>query len=376
MAKRRNFSPEFKAKVALAAIRGDGTTAELAAQYKVHPNMIAKWKREALDGMKETFSTGNSQAKRDHEEEIKQLQAKVGELVIERDFLEGLRSLSVDRRRAMIAPEHAQLSVTRQCELVGISRSSWYYRPRGESDRNLRLMREIDEQYLKTPWYGSRQMARHLRRLGRCVGRKRVRRLMRLMGLQAVAPQPNTSRPAPQHKVYPYRLRELRIERAHQVWCADLTYLPMAHGFLYLVAIMDWRARKVLSWRLSTTQDTAFCVEALEEAIERYGRPEIFNTDQGSHFTSSDWIDVLKGHDIQISMDGKGQWMDNVFVERLWRSLKYECVYLNAFRNFKEAKQQIRDWMDYYNDRRPHSKLDDMTPSECYAGIRPLTLAA
>ena len=276
----------------------------------------------------------------------------------------------------MIAPEHTQLSITRQCELVGISRSSWYYRPRGESDRNLRLMREIDEQYLKTPWYGSRQMARHLRRLGRCVGRKRVRRLMRLMGLQAVAPQPNTSRPAPQHKVYPYRLRELRIERANQVWCADLTYLPMAHGFLYLVAIMDWRARKVLSWRLSTTQDTAFCVEALEEAIECYGRPEIFNTDQGSQFTSSDWIDVLKGHDIQISMDGKGQWMDNVFVERLWRSLKYECVYLNAFRNFKEAKQQIRDWMDYYNDRRPHSKLDDMTPSECYAGIRPLTLAA
>jgi putative transposase len=145
---------------------------------------------------------------------------------------------------------------------------------------------------------------------------------------------------------------------------------------LYLVAIMDWRARKVLSWRLSTTQDTAFCVEALEEAIERYGRPEIFNTDQGSQFTSSDWIDGLKGHDIQISMDGKGQWMDNVFVERLWRSLKYECVYLNAFRNFKEAKQQIRDWMDYYNDRRPHSKLDDMTPSECYGGIRPLTLAA
>ena len=169
----------------------------------------------------------------------------------------------------MIAPEHTQLSITRQCELVGISRSSWYYRPRGESDRNLR-------------------------RLGRCVGRKRERRLMRLMGLQAVVPQPNTSQPALQHKVYPYRVRELRIERANQLWCADLTYLPMAHGFLYLVAIMDWRARKVLSWRLARTQDTAFCVQALEEAIERYGRPEIFNTDQGSQFTSSDWIDVLK----------------------------------------------------------------------------------
>lgn len=278
----------------------------------------------------------------------------------------------------MIEPEHAKLSIARQCELVGISRSSWYYRPCGESELNLRLMREIDEQYLITPWYGSRQMARHLRRLGHDVGRKRVRRLMRLMGLRAVAPQPGTSRPAPQHTVYPYLLRDLSIERVNQVWSADVTYVPMAHGFLYLIAIMDWHSRKVLAWRLSTTQDTAFCVEALEEALERYGAPEIFNTDQGSQFTSREWIEVLKGHGIRISMDGKGQWIDNVFIERLWRSLKYECVYLNAFENFREAKQQIGNWMDYYNDRRPHSSLGDLdlTPSEFYAGIRPLSLAA
>ena len=284
--------------------------------------------------------------------------------------------MSVDRRRAMIEPEHARLSIVRQCELVGISRSSWYYRPCGESDLNLRLMREIDEQYLITPWYGSRQMARHLRRLGYDVGRKRVRRLMRLMGLRALAPQPGTSRPAPLHKVYPYLLRDIAVERPNQAWCADITYLPMEQGFLYLIAIMDWHSRKVLSWSLSTTQDTAFCIEALEEALERYGCPEIFNTDQGSQFTSSEWTGVLKSNGIQISMDGKGQWMDNVFVERLWRSLKYECVYLNAFRNFKEARKQIGDWMEYYNDRRPHSALDDLTPSEFYAGIRSLSLAA
>ena len=286
--------------------------------------------------------------------------------------------MSVDRRRVMIEPEHAQLSIARQCELVGICRSSWYYRPCGESDLNLRLMREIDEQYLVTPWYGSRQMARHLRRLGYDVGRKRVRRLMRLMGLRAVAPQPGTSRAAPHHKVYPYLLRDVVVERVNQAWCADVTYVPMAQGFLYLIAIMDWHSRKVLSWRLSTTQDTTSCIEALEEALERYGCPEIFNTDQGSQFTSREWTDVLKAHGVRISMDGKGQWMDNVFVERLWRSLKYECVYLNAFRNFKEAKQEIGNWIDYYNDRRPHPAPGDLdpTPSEFYAGIRPLTLAA
>ena len=233
----------------------------------------------------------------------------------------------------MIDPNHEQLSLSRQCTLVSISRSTFYYRPRGESPLNLTLMRLIDEQYLRTPWYGSRQMARHLRRQGYCVGRKRIRRLMRLMGLVSVAPTPNTSRKAPGHPVFPYLLRDLTVDRPNQVWCADVTYIPMAHGFLYLTAIMDWYSRKVLAWRLSTTQDTSFCLEALEEAMERHGCPEIFNTDQGSQFTSSAWTDILKANGIRISMDGKGNWMDNVFIERLWRSLKYECVYLNAFDN-------------------------------------------
>lgn len=275
----------------------------------------------------------------------------------------------------MIEPNHKQLSIVRQCRLVSISRSTFYYHPSGENPLNLLLMRLIDEQYLRTPWYGSRQMARHLRRQGYDVGRKRIRRLMRVMGLVSVAPQPNTSRKSPGHPVYPYLLRDLSVDRPNQVWCSDVTYLPLAHGFLYLTAIMDWHSRKVLSWRLSTTQDASFCAEALEEAIECYGCPEIFNTDQGSQYTSAAWTGVLKAHDIRISMDGKGNWMDNVFIERLWRSLKYECVYLNAFDNLCDAANHIGTWVTYYNFQRPHSSLNDFTPHEVYEKIN-LPLAA
>lgn len=276
----------------------------------------------------------------------------------------------------MIDREHSTLSVTRQCALTGLSRSGFYYQPCGETEQNLDLMRQIDEQYLKTPWYGSRQMARHLRRQGIWINRKRVQRLMRQMGLTAIAPKPGTSRPAPAHPVYPYLLRGVTIDRPNQVWCADITYLPMAHGFLYLVAIMDWASRRVLSWRLSNTLDSSFCIDALEDALAKHGKPEIFNTDQGCQFTGSDWIETLKAHGIRVSMDGKGRWMDNVFIERLWRSLKYECVYLNAFGNVREANHKISRWIGYYNLERPHSSLNDRTPDEVYNGIRPLSLAA
>lgn len=276
----------------------------------------------------------------------------------------------------MIEKDHPQLSLVRQCGLVGIARSSYYYEPRPESTFNLDLMRQIDAQYLKTPWYGSRQMTRHLRRQGHRVNRKRIRRLMRKMGLVAVAPAPDTSRRHPRHAVYPYLLRDVTITRPDQAWCADVTYIPMAHGFLYLVAIMDWHSRRVLSWRLSNTLDADFCVAALQDALARFGAPAIFNTDQGSQFTSSAWVDELKANDVRISMDGKGRWMDNVFVERLWRSLKYECVYLQAFDNTKDAKEKIGYWMNYYNLERPHSSLVGQTPTEVHGGITPLSLAA
>lgn len=267
-------------------------------------------------------------------------------------------------------------SIRRQCALVGISRSSFYYESRGESELNLRLMRQIDEQYLRTPFYGARQMARYLRRQGYELGRKRVRRLMRKMGLRAIAPGPLTSRKSPAHPVYPYLLQNLSVERPNQVWCADVTYLPMERGFLYLVAIMDWHSRKILSWRLSNTMDTDFCVAALEEAIGLYGCPEIFNTDQGSQFTSADWTGVLKQHGIRISMDGKGRWIDNVFIERLWRSLKYECVYLHAFADLRDATRHLDHWFTYYNRERTHSSLGDWTPEEAYRGSQTLALAA
>ncbi len=274
--------------------------------------------------------------------------------------------MSHARRKTLIEPDHPRLSIVRQCELLTINRSSYYYQPTGETALNLELMRLIDEQYLETPWYGARQMARHLRRQGHGVNRKRIGRLMRQMGLSAIYQKPNTSKPHPLHKIYPYLLRGMTIDRPNQVWCADISYIPMRRGFLYLVAIMDWSSRKVLSWRLSNTMDADFCVAALEEAFARYGKPEIFNTDQGSQFTSDDFTGVLKDAGIRISMDGKGRWMDNIMIERLWRSLKYECIYLHAFETGSEVRQGLKHWIDFYNTQRPHSSLDDRTPDEAY----------
>jgi putative transposase len=271
----------------------------------------------------------------------------------------------------MIAPEHPKLSVARQCRLVSISRSSFYYAPTGENLLNLALMRTIDEQFLETPFYGARQMARHLRRLGHCVGRKRISRLLAKMGLAPIYQKPRTSVPHPEHRVYPYLLRGLTIDRPNQVWCTDITYIPMRRGFLYLAAVMDWATRKVLAWRVSNTMEAEFCIAVLEDALAKYGTPEIFNTDQGSQFTSPGFTGVLKDAGVRISMDGRGRWMDNVFIERLWRSLKYECIYLNAFESGSELKEGLAKWVGYYNAQRPHSTLAGRTPNEAYNRIDP-----
>ena len=278
--------------------------------------------------------------------------------------------MSVERRRTLIKPGHGRLSVARQCALVSISRSSFYYQPAGETSENLALMRLIDGQFLETPWYGSRQMSRHLRRDGHEVGRRRVRRLMAVMGLVPIYQRPRTTVPHPEHRIHPYLLRGLVVDRPNQVWCADITYIPMRRGFLYLVAVMDWATRRVLSWRVSNTMDAAFCIEALEEALATFGRPEIFNTDQGSQFTSTEFTDVLRAAQVRISMDGRGRWMDNVFIVRLWRSLKYECIYLHAFETGSELRAGLLRWIGYYNTRRPHSTLGGRTPDEAYgAGV-------
>ena len=256
--------------------------------------------------------------------------------------------------------------VSQQCRLLAVSRSAVYRKPAEVSAEDLALMTLIDRQYLARPYYGSRRMAAWLATQGHVVNRKRVGRLMRRLGLTAIYQRPNTSKPAMAHKIYPYLLGGLAIERVNQVWCSDVTYIPMAKGFLYLVVIMDWVSRAVLAWRLSNTLAADFCVEALEEALARYGRPEIFNTDQASQFTSDDFTGTLKRHGVMISMDGKGRCMDNIFVERLWRSLKYEEVYLNAYATVAEAKTGIGAWLSFYNEERQHQSLGYRTPRQIY----------
>ena len=275
--------------------------------------------------------------------------------------------MSRERRREMVDREHPALSTVRQCALIGISRSSVYYRPRGTSSKNLAMMKLIDQQYLTTPFYGSRRMKVWLGREGYPANRKRVRRLMRTMGLQAIYRRPRTSQPGPGHKVYPYLLGGMEITRPNQVWAADITYIPMARGFHYLVAIMDWYTRYVVAWRLSNTLDADFCIEALEEALSQ-GRPEVFNTDQGSQFTGEGFTGLLEQHGVRISMDGKGRYTDNIFVERLWRTVKYEEVYLKAYSNGREARVGLEAYFHFYNNQRPHQALGYRTPAEVFNG--------
>jgi len=268
--------------------------------------------------------------------------------------------------RLALVDRHDTLPVTRQCGLMTVSRSSVYRPPAPVSDEDLAIMALIDRQYLARPYYGSRRMTAWLATQGHRVNRKRVRRLMRQLGLVAIYQRPNTSKATAAHKTYPYLLGGLSITRANQVWCADVTYIPMARGFLYLVAIMDWHSRAVLAWQLSNTLSADFCVEALEEALARFGRPEIFNTDQGSQFTSDAFTGVLSRHEVTISMDGKGRCMDNIFIERLWRSLKYEEVYLHAYGSVAEAQAGIGVWLVFYNEERQHQSHGYHTPRQVY----------
>jgi len=269
----------------------------------------------------------------------------------------------------MIEPNHRELSIGRQCELLRLPRSS-YYRcqvvEQGESTENLELMTLIDEEYTRRPFYGSRKMRDYLCRKGHKVNRKRVQRLMRLIGLRSVAPSPNTSKPAKAHKVYPYLLRNVDVTRPNQVWATDLTYIRLRGGFVYLVAIMDWYSRKVLSWELSSSMDSDFCVSALERALRLYPAPEIFNSAQGSQFTSQAFTTVLKQHEVKISMDGKGRCMDNIFVERLWRSVKYEDIYLKDYANVEELRKGLKRYFHFYNEERPHQSFGGATPIEVY----------
>jgi len=278
--------------------------------------------------------------------------------------------MSAPDRRGLLERDHGRLSIRRQCALLGVARSGVYRPPRPANDNDLALTRRIDELFTAWPFLGSRRLTTLLRAEGCALNRKRVQRLMRKMGIAALGPKPRTTVPVPGHKIYPYLLRGLAIERPNQVWAADITYIPIGRGFLYLVAIMDWASRAVLSWRLSNTMEASFCVAALEEALARFGRPEIFNTDQGSQFTSAAFTGTLAAASVRISMDGRGRWMDNVFIERLWRSLKHEDIYLKGYADGREAKAGIGSWIAFYNLRRPHQALGNRTPMAVWrAGV-------
>ncbi len=277
--------------------------------------------------------------------------------------------MSPAARLSLVDRADPVLSIVVQCRLLKVARSTLYYRPAPVSADDLAVMRRLDELYLAAPFYGTRRMVAVLRREGWSVNRKRVRRLMRVMGLEAIYQKPNTSRPHPDHKVYPYLLRGVVIDRPNQVWCADITYVPMAKGFVYLVAVMDWFSRRVLAWRLSIGLATAFCVDALQEAMDRHGQPQVFNTDQGVQFTSAAFLDELETRGVRVSMDGKGRFLDNIFIERLWRSLKYEEVFIKAYGSVPEARRGIGSWLAFYNDDRPHQALGYLTPRAVFEGV-------
>lgn len=274
--------------------------------------------------------------------------------------------MSPAKKRSMIPRDHPDLSISQQCKLVRLSRSAFYYTPVRIDTDTLAMMKEIDRVFTKYPFFCSRQIAAYLRRDSTVVGRHRVRRLMAKMGLEAIYKRPRTSQPHPQHPVFPYLLRKMQIDRPNQVWCADITFVPVWNGFLYLVAIMDWATRKVLSWRLSNTMHADFCVDALSEAVAKHGPPEIMNTDQGSQFTGSAWITTLTEAGVRISMDGRGRYLDNIFIERLWGSLKQEAIYLEEISDGFQARSVIKNWMVFYNTERPHSALDRQTPDDAY----------
>nr|WP_087124886.1 IS3 family transposase [Burkholderia cenocepacia] len=372
---RRTHSAAFKAKVALAAVKGERTLAELAQQFDVHPNQITEWKRQLQERAADVFGTAGV-VSNEPPVDVKTLHAKIGQLSLENGFFKRrAQQGGIAERKAMIDRGHA-LPVSQQVRLVGIARSSAYYQRQPVSESGHRLMRRIDELHLEFPFAGARMLARLLRRDGFEVGRRRVRTLMKRMGVEALYCKPNTSRRNSQHKVWPYLLRGMKIERANQVFALDTTYIPMARGFVYLTAVVDWASRKVLAHRVAITLEAMHAVEALEEAFARYGHPDIVNTDQGSQFTAGAFTEAVLGRGIQLSMDGKGAWRDNVFVERVWRSIKYEEVYLRAYESVSHARRSIGDYIELYNRKRPHSSLADQTPDEAYFATLPAIKSA
>jgi putative transposase len=363
--KRKRHTAAFKAQVALAALKGDQTVNEIASHFGVHPTLIHGWKKHLLSGAETLFAHGVRPDPSDAQARQAELYEQIGRLNMELQWVKKKLPPSAELKRSLVEPEHPELSVRRQCELLGLNRSSLYYEPAVETAANLRLMRLIDEEYTAHPFYGSRKMTQWLTVPGAAVNRKRVQRLMRVMGLEAIYPKPKLSVAGRGHRIFPYLLRDVSIERPDQVWSTDITYVPLATGFMYLAAVIDWYSRFVVSWRLSNTLEGSFCLEMLAEALGR-GRPEVFNTDQGSQFTAEAFTGQLLAAGVAVSMDGRGRCLDNVFVERLWRTVKYEDVYLKGYETVPELVQGLRKYFAFYNEERLHQSLAYRTPADVY----------
>lgn len=362
---RKSRDGVFKARVALEAIRERETVAQLSKRYGVYSTQIHQWKKRLVDSASEIFDSGGKTSSVNESREA-ELFEQIGRLQVELEWLKKNLPDSTDEKRHLVDSRHKEISVSRQCALLGLPRSSYYYAPGTESTENLRFMRMIDAEYMRHPFLGSRRITDYLQKSGYEVNRKRIQRLMQIMGLEAVFPRRKTTIRAPGHKVYPYLLRGLTIDRVNQVWSSDITYVPLKGGFMYLVAVMDWHSRHELSWRLSNTMDSEFCVEALNDAL-RHNCPKIFNTDQGAQFTSNAFTSALVNHRIAISMDGRDRALDNVFIERLWRRVKYEDIYLKDYESVADLQDGLKSYFDYYAYQRPHQGLENRTPWEVFA---------
>ena len=357
-------TPEFKAKVALAAVQAQQTVSQLATLHGVHPIQITQWKKQLLAGASGCFATG---VKNDTGQTtlVAELFERIGRLDMELDWLKKNSPASASVRRSLLEPDHMTISLRRQCDLLDLPRSTAYYTPIPETADNLKLMKEIDAIYLENPSYGSRSITALLDNAGWEVNRKRVQRLMRLLGIEGVTPKRNLSKPHPGHRVFPYLLRNVAITHPDHVWSTDITYIPMRHGFVYLTAVIDWYSRYVLSWKLSNCLDGSFCLTALDEALA-HAKPEVFNTDQGTQFTSEAFVNRLLSRAIAVSMDGRGRALDNVFIERLWKSVKYQEIYLRDYATVADVEEGLRLYFEKYNHERPHQALNNLTPAKVY----------
>ncbi|MFH1503803.1 MAG: IS3 family transposase [Candidatus Omnitrophota bacterium] len=366
--KKKKYPKEFKARVAMEAIKGEKTIAQISSEYEVHSNLIMQWKKRLKENVSNIFIRKNEQEP-DNKQLIDNLYKRIGKSQVEIDWLKKKLGISIEQRKLFIDKENGKISVRRQCELIGVNRSNLYYRcQQKNTDYEDQLRKAIDQQFMKDPC-GALKMMKYLRRFGYKAGEKLIRRLMRSMNLLAIYPKPKLSRKHPQHRIYPYLLKGLSIIRANQVWCTDITYIQLVKGYCYLVAVMDWYSRYVLSWRVSNTLEADFCVECLEGAIS-YGKPEIFNSDQGTQFTSKEFTQKLLDNKIRISMDGRGRVFDNIFIERLWRTVKYDNIYVQGYETITDVRQGLKTYFERYNTERLHQSLNYQTPWEVYSGIK------